>query len=86
MTRTDICNSSDLVIVHIRETDDLVVYIIILFSIFVIAQCSIMRTAFQRIQSLEEAQIQPLLYNTYNTIYHDSDTSEGDPTDPRRHE
>ena len=86
MTRTDICNSSDLVIVHIRENDDLIFYIIILFSIFSVAQCSIMRTAFQRIQRLEEAQMRPLLYETYHTVYHDSDTSEGDPTDPRRHE
>jgi len=76
MTRTDICNSSDLVIVHIRESDELIVYMIIMFFILLILQFA----AFRRIQYLEEALMRPVVYHNI------SDTSEDDPTDPTRHQ
>ena len=79
MTRTDICNSSDLVIVHVRE-DGLLVYIIIIFIILTCVQFSL----FRRIRHLEESQLIQIIYNQdvrLNEIASESEPdSELDPT------
>lgn len=80
MTRTDICNSSDLVIVHVRDSDGLLVYILLIFIILTCVQFSL----FRRIRHLEESQLIQIIYNQdvrLNETCSDSEPdSELDPT------
>ena len=84
MTRTDICNSSDLVIVHVRD-DGLLVYIIIIFIILTCVQFSL----FRRIRQLEESQLIQIIYNhtRFNETGSDteSDSESDSELDPTNH-
>ena len=81
MTRTDICNSSDLVIVHVREGDGLLVYILLIFIILTCVQFSL----FRRIRQLEESQLIQIIYNHTRLNETGSDSESDSELDPTNH-